>query len=119
MKAQKLIPTDTIHTIPVSLLGGLSYLVLGLTGLKVLRLLLFGSIPMAVVGGRLLARLPVKLTWQELATVLLVASLKLLVTYELPSNNSICVERIDALRGGDQGESIKRSFNANFFSIDG
>ena len=79
MQAQKLIATDTVHAIPVSLLGGLSYLVLGLTDLKVLGLLLLGSIPMAIVGGRLVARLPVKLIRQLLAIALLVASLKLLI----------------------------------------
>lgn len=36
MHAQKLIATDTIHAIPVSLLGGLSYLILGFTDLKML-----------------------------------------------------------------------------------
>ena len=80
MQAQKLIATDTVHAIPVSLLGGLSYLVLGLTDLKVLVLLLLGSIPRAIVGGRLVASLPVKLIRQLLATALLIASLKLFVT---------------------------------------
>ena len=78
MQAQKLIATDTIHALPISLLGGLSYLVLGLTDLKVLILLLLGSIPMAIFGGQLVAKLPVKLTRQLLAVVLLMASVKLL-----------------------------------------
>ena len=79
MQAQKLIATDTVHAIPVSLLGGLSYLVLGLTDLKVLGLLLLGAIPMAIIGGRLVAGLPVKLIRQLLATAMLMASLKLLI----------------------------------------
>ena len=80
MQAQTLIPTDTVHAIPVSLLGGLSYLVLGLTDRKVLELSLLGSIPMAIVDGLMVARLPVRLTRQLLAITLLVASLKLLDT---------------------------------------
>ena len=78
MQAQKMIATDTIHTIPVSLLGGLSYLLLGLTDLKILGLLLIGSIPAALIGGFLVARLPIKITRNILATTLILASIKLL-----------------------------------------
>ncbi len=78
MQAKKLIATDTIHAIPVSLLGGLSYLFLGLTELKVLGLLLIGSIPAALLGGILVARLPVKTTRFVLAVALIFAGLKLL-----------------------------------------
>ena len=67
MQAQKLIATDTIHAIPVSLLGGLSYLILGLTDLQMLGLLLIGSIPAALLGGVLVAKLPVKTTRLVLA----------------------------------------------------
>jgi len=45
-----MIATDTIHAIPVSLLGGLSYLLLGLTDLKIRGLLIIGSIPAALIG---------------------------------------------------------------------
>ena len=38
MHAHKLIATDTIHAIPASLLGGLSYLILRLTDLQMLRI---------------------------------------------------------------------------------
>jgi len=77
MQAQKLIATDTIQAIPVSLLGGLSYLVLGLTDLSILGLLLAGSIPASLVGGMLVAKLPVKITRNILATALILASIKL------------------------------------------
>jgi uncharacterized membrane protein YfcA len=78
MQAQKLIATDTIHAIPVSLLGGLSYLILGLTDLQMLGLLLIGSIPAALLGGVLVAKLPVKTTRLVLAVALSFAGLKLL-----------------------------------------
>lgn len=79
MQAQKLIATDTIHAIPVSLLGGLSYLILGLTDLQMLGLLLIGSIPAALLGGMLVAQLPVKTTRGILAFALTAASIKLLI----------------------------------------
>lgn len=77
MQAQKMIATDTIHAIPVSLLGGLSYLLLGLTDLKILGLLLIGSVPAALIGGFLVARLPIKITRNILAATLILASIKL------------------------------------------
>ena len=79
MQAQNLIATDTIHAIPVSLLGGLSYLILGLTDLQMLGLLLIGSIPAALLGGMLVAQLPVKTTRGILAFALTAASIKLLI----------------------------------------
>lgn len=78
MQAQKLIATDTIHAIPVSLLGGLSYLVLGLTDLQMLGLLLIGSVPAALLGGLLVAKLPTQITRHILAAALILASVKLL-----------------------------------------
>lgn len=50
MQAQKMIATDTIHGIPASLLGGLSYLLFGLTDLKIFGLSLIGSIPAILIG---------------------------------------------------------------------
>ena len=50
MRAQNMIAADTIHAISVSFLGGLSYMLLGLTDLKIHSLLLIGSIPTALIG---------------------------------------------------------------------
>ena len=79
MQAQKLIATDTIHAVPVSLLGGLSYLVIGLTDLKMLGLLLIGSVPAAVLGAQLIAKLPTQVTRYILAATLILASIKLFI----------------------------------------
>ena len=79
MTPQKLVATDTLHAIPVSLLGGLSYLALGLTDLTLLFLLLLGSIPAAILGSRLLAILSPTLVRTFVAIALIVASIKLLV----------------------------------------
>ncbi len=78
MQAKRLIATDTIHAIPVSLLGGLSYLTLGLVDLTVLGLLLLGSIPTALIGGLLVARLPSRPIRLILSMILTLVSLKLL-----------------------------------------
>lgn len=80
MQAQKLIATDVIHAIPMSLLGGLSYLVLGLTDLKILGLLLIGAIPAALVGGMLVATLPIKIIRNILAVTLFFSGFKLLTS---------------------------------------
>lgn len=77
MQTQKMIATDTIHAIPVSLLGGLSYLLFGLTDLKILGLLLIGSILAALIGSFLVARLKIKTTRNILAATLIVASIEL------------------------------------------
>ena len=80
MRAKRLVATETIHAIPVSLFGGLSYFALGLTNLNVLVLLLLGSIPMGLIGGLLLASLPSRAIKFILAIALILASLKLLTS---------------------------------------
>ena len=72
-----MIATDTIHAIPVSLLGGLSYLVLELADLKILGLLLIGSIPATLSSGFPVARLSTKIIRSILATILILATIKL------------------------------------------
>jgi uncharacterized protein len=80
MQAKRLVATDTIHAIPVSLFGGLSYLALGLTNLNVLTLLLLGSVPAAIFGAKLVAIAPVHVTRTALGFVLCLAGLKLLTS---------------------------------------
>jgi uncharacterized protein len=80
MQAKRLVATDTIHAIPVSLFGGLSYLALGLTNLSVLALLLLGSVPAAIFGAKLAAIAPVHVTRTALGFVLCLAGLKLLTS---------------------------------------
>ena len=52
-------------------------MLLGLTDLKILELLLIGSIPAALIGGFLVARLPIKITRNILAATTILASVKL------------------------------------------
>lgn len=58
MTPARLVATDTVHAIPVTLLGGVSLLVMGFTDLGLLGSLLAGSIPAALLGSWLASRVP-------------------------------------------------------------
>jgi uncharacterized membrane protein YfcA len=79
MEPKKLVATDTIHAIPISLLGGLGYLAMNQTNIQLLGLLLAGSIPAVLLGTRLLKKAPPELIKKILGIALLAASLKLIV----------------------------------------
>ena len=78
MQPRPLVATDTIHAIPVSLIGGISFLLMGYTELKILGLLLLGSIPMAVVGSSLVKTIPINVIKLILALTLTLAGIKLI-----------------------------------------
>lgn len=80
MQPKTLVATDTIHAIPVSLIGGLSFLIMGYTNLEVLGLLLTGSIPMALLGSSLIKKIPVNAVKLILALALFLAGLKLILS---------------------------------------
>lgn len=80
MTAPKLVATDTIHAIPVSLLGGISYLLLGQTDIELLCWLVVGSIPAAIIGSQLAAKAPSNVIKTILAFVLLGAGYKLIAS---------------------------------------
>lgn len=79
MQPRILVATDTVHAIPVSLLGGISFLIMGYTDLKILALLLLGSIPMALLGGSYVKRVPTHIIKHLLAVILGIAGIKLLL----------------------------------------
>ena len=72
--------TDTIHAIPVSLVGGISFLIMGYADLEILTLLLVGSIPMALLGSSLIKQAPVNIVKLILACALILAGLKLILS---------------------------------------
>jgi len=78
MKPAKLVATDTMHAIPVSLIGGLGYLAMGATDIKLLGLLLLGSIPSALLASRLITATPPVLIKNFLGLLLLLIGAKLL-----------------------------------------
>lgn len=79
MQPRPLVATDTIHAIPVSLIGGISFLLMGFTHLDMLMLLLIGSIPMALIGSALIQKIPVDKVKLILALALSIAGIKLIL----------------------------------------
>lgn len=78
MTPQKLVATDTVHAIPVALIAGLSYLLLGLVDLQLLGYLLLGSLPAAFIGSRIMNTLRPEVVKGLLAVALLTAGFKLI-----------------------------------------
>ena len=78
MTPKQLVATDTVHAVPVSLVAGLGYLVMGNTDLGLLILLLTGSVPAVMVGAKLLNKAPNHLIRVTLGFILLAAAIKLL-----------------------------------------
>lgn len=79
MVPRKLVATDTIHAIPLSLIAGAGYLLLGHADLKLLALLLLGSVPAALIASQSLKYMNVDLVKAILAAALIVAGTKLLL----------------------------------------
>lgn len=79
MEPKKLVATDTVHAIPVSLLAGLGYLAMNQTDLELLVSLLAGSIPAVLIGTRLLTEAPPELIKRILSIALIGASFKLML----------------------------------------
>jgi uncharacterized membrane protein YfcA len=77
MTPARLVATDTVHAIPVTLLGGVSLLLMGFTDLGLLGTLLLGSIPAALVGGWLANRVPSGALRAVLAVALIGAGMRL------------------------------------------
>ena len=78
MEPKKLVATDTVHAVPVSLLAGLGYFLMGTADLELLGLLLVGSIPASIIGSKLLTKAPNQLIRITLGVVLVLAAVKLL-----------------------------------------
>jgi uncharacterized membrane protein YfcA len=78
MEPKRMVATDTIHAVPVSLLAGLGYLAMGETDLKLLGLLLLGSVPAVILGCRLLNVVSAEFIKKGLAIALILASLKVI-----------------------------------------
>lgn len=80
MEPKPLIATDTIHAIPISLLGGASFLFLGYTNLQILILLLVGSIPASILGSYFIRLAPINLIRNILSTMLLIIGATIVIT---------------------------------------
>ncbi len=78
LTARRLIGTDVVHAIPLTLVAGLGHLALGSIDLRVLGLLLLGSIPGIAAGVRVTGMAPDWIVRNGLAVVLLMAAFVLM-----------------------------------------
>ena len=78
MRLQKLIATDIVHAVPLTLVAGLGHLFIGNFNLLLLLNLLAGSIPGIIIGSMLASKVPEKMLQPLLACVLVIAGWRLL-----------------------------------------
>ena len=77
LMTRRLVGTDIVHAIPLTLISGLGHAGMGNANLTLLLLLLVGSIPGIALGSRLTGKLPDWLLRIALAAVLLLAAYQL------------------------------------------
>lgn len=76
--ARRLIGTDIVHAVPLTLISGLAHMGMGNTNLTLLLLLLAGSLPGIAIGARLTGKLPEWLLRLILAIILVFAAYHLM-----------------------------------------
>lgn len=79
MTPNRLVGTDIVHAIPLTLVAGAGHLAMGNVNLLLLGSLLLGSIPGVLLGAKLSARMPQGLLRGAIATVLLAVASKLVL----------------------------------------
>jgi uncharacterized protein len=77
LMTRRLIGTDIVHAVPLTLVSGLGHLSMGNTNVTLLGLLLVGSLPGIAIGSRLTGRLPDRLLRIVLAVILCFAAYQL------------------------------------------
>ncbi len=78
MTPRKVVGTDIVHAVPLTLLAGLGHFWMGNVNLSLLASLLVGSIPGIIIGSRLTSRINVTLLRVALAAMLLFSGVRLL-----------------------------------------
>jgi hypothetical protein len=78
LTATRLIATDIVHAVPLTIFAGTGHLIAGNVDFNLLGNLLIGSLPGVVVGALLSSRLPQVILKRGLAAVLLFTAYKLL-----------------------------------------
>lgn len=78
MRLQKLIATDIVHAVPLTLVAGIGHLWIGNFNGMLLLNLLIGSIPGIIIGSMLASKVPEKLLQPLLAIVLIIAGWRLI-----------------------------------------
>lgn len=77
LMTRRLIGTDIVHAVPLTLVSGLGHLSMGNTNLPLLGILLAGSLPGIAIGSRLTGKLPDRMLRIALATILCFAAWQL------------------------------------------
>jgi uncharacterized membrane protein YfcA len=77
LMTRRLIGTDIVHAVPLTLVSGLGHLSMGNTNLALLGILLVGSVPGIAIGSRLTGRLPDRFLRIALAIILCFAAWQL------------------------------------------
>jgi uncharacterized protein len=75
LAAKRIVGTDIVHAIPLTLIAGLGHMALGHIDWRVLIALLVGSLPGIAVGSKLTGRLPDWVLRGLLATILVIAAI--------------------------------------------
>jgi len=75
---KRLVGTDIVHAIPLTIVAGTGHLLMGNVDLKLLGSLLLGSVPGIVLGSMLIGKLPERALRIAIAAILCVAAAKLL-----------------------------------------
>ena len=79
MNARKLVATDIVHAIPLTLVGGIGNLYMGTVNLPLLGGLLLGSIPGIIIGSFATRRIPEVGLRIVLAMILMMVGVRMLL----------------------------------------
>ncbi|BAK68330.1 conserved hypothetical membrane protein [Sphingobium sp. SYK-6] len=80
MSARRLVGTDIVHAVPLTIVAGLGHLVMGNVDFGLLGSLLVGSIPGIILGSVLATRLPTGILRPILAVVLAATGIKMIMS---------------------------------------
>lgn len=79
LTARKLVGTDIMHAVPLTLVAGTGYMIAGSVDLRLLGMLLIGSIPGIIIGSRLTVYLDERIVQRCLAVILFITGMKLVL----------------------------------------
>lgn len=80
MSARRLVGTDIVHAVPLTMVAGMGHLLMGNVDFKLLGALLVGSIPGIIIGSLLATRLSANIIRPALAVVLAASGFKMLMS---------------------------------------
>jgi uncharacterized membrane protein YfcA len=80
MSARRLVGTDIVHAVPLTMVAGMGHLLMGNVDFKLLGALLVGSIPGIIIGSLLATRLSANIIRPALAVVLAASGFKMLTS---------------------------------------